>query len=68
MSFKNKLRLMILPTIFVFIIIILVINFLVTSFQMRDMQYELMGNRVEYIIDACNKGFIEIKTLSALGK
>lgn len=54
---------MILPTIFVFIIVILVINFLVTSIQMRDMQYELMWNRVEYIVDACDAGFIEIKAL-----
>jgi diguanylate cyclase (GGDEF)-like protein/PAS domain S-box-containing protein/putative nucleotidyltransferase with HDIG domain len=63
MNFKNKLRLMILPTIFVFMIVILAINFLVTSFQMRDMQYELMRTRVEYIIETSNAGFIETKAL-----
>lgn len=64
MSFKNKLRFMIMPAIIFPIVIVILINFFITSFQMRDMQYEIMLNRGDYIVEICN---FEYETIKALG-
>ena len=63
-NFKNKLLVFILPSIVIPVVLIISVNFFITSNKISALQYELLRNNVTNILSKSESGY---RTISALG-
>ena len=64
MKFKHKLRLFLFPSLLIPAVVVIAVNFLITRSEIREMEYELLRNKVTHVTDMCASEYQSIVSLN----